>query len=57
MKKTGSERDLEKDMEKGDFRGGPDPPESSSRSGESLIQHFPTGSRFGPKSGPKTIPK
>ena len=57
MKKSGSEEDLQKDMEKGGFRGGLDPPESSSRYSESSIQHFPTASRFGAKSGTKTIPK
>ena len=57
MKKSGSEEDLQKDVEKGGFRGGLDPPESSSRYSESSIQHFPTASRFGAKSGPKTIPK
>ena len=57
MKKSGSEEHLQKDVEKGGFRGGLDPPESSSRYSESSIQHFPTASRFGAKSGTKTIPK
>ena len=57
MKKTGSGGDLQKNMKKDEFRGGPDPPKSRSRFSGSAIQHFPAASKIGAKRGSKTSPK